>query len=136
MNFALRYGDIRTRVGAIPDLQRPLASTTRPLVYIRLVPDSFPLYVMENHAVPVVYTRVAEWLRPRAFGDRGLLPRGSKSFRISMQNSSFWRLCWFEDEGVQKVQLVHSIQKNSIYRYMYTNIYIYMYRYIYIYIYI
>jgi len=30
VNFTLRYGGIQTRVGKIPDLQRPLALTTRP----------------------------------------------------------------------------------------------------------
>jgi len=88
MNFAWRYGKIWTRVGAIPDLQRPLALTTRPLVYIRLVPHGFPSHIMENYPVPVVYTRVVEWLMPRAFEDQGLLPLGFECLRISTQNSS------------------------------------------------
>ena len=43
---------------------------------------------MENYTVPVVYTRVAKRLRPRAFRDRGLLPLGFECLRISTQNPS------------------------------------------------
>jgi len=34
----------------------------------------WPAHVMERHAVPTVYTRVAEWLGPKR--DKGLLPAG------------------------------------------------------------
>jgi len=34
---------------------------------------------------------VAEWLRPKASGGRGLLPHGFESLRISMQNLTKYR---------------------------------------------
>ena len=39
MNFEVRYGGNRTHAGTNPDLIRSQTSTTRPTVYIRLVPN-------------------------------------------------------------------------------------------------
>jgi len=59
MNFALRYGGNRTHAS-----------------------------LWWEHSVPIVYTRLAEWLRSETVWDRGLFLRGFDSLRISLQNSS------------------------------------------------
>jgi len=74
MNFALRYAGIRTRMGATPALQRPLALTTRPIVYMRLVPDGFPSHVMEIH--PRYQSYIHEWPNDQGQGplESGVAP--------------------------------------------------------------
>ena len=67
---------------------RPSALTTRQLMYMRLVPNGFPSHVIENLPVPIAYTRVTKWLRPKALETGGCSHAGFESFCISMQNSS------------------------------------------------
>ena len=67
-------------------LSRTLSHTQPSIGYIYL--HQYTSHVLETYPVPIVYTRVAEWLRPRAFADRGLLPHGFESICISMQNLS------------------------------------------------
>ena len=57
MNFALRYGGNRTHAGANPGLIRSQTKTTRPTVYIRLVPNvPVASHVMGTFGTNRIYT--------------------------------------------------------------------------------
>jgi len=63
-----------------------------------------------EHSVPIVYTRLAEWLRSETVWDRSLCPRGFDSLRISLQNSSFYSLC------ITRVSMYHGGWVESLQR--------------------
>jgi len=55
-----------------------------------------------EHSVPIIYTRLAEWIGSETIRDRSFLPRGFDSLCISMQNSSQIR---FPGRGRESVNL-------------------------------
>jgi len=80
MNFALRYAGRGSKLWShtVSDLKH---SANRVYTIV---------------SVPIVCTRLAEWLRSETVWDQSLLPRGFDSLCISMQNSSVytWTQCY------------------------------------------